>query len=84
MTQQTVMMLVSLAGQIVYSTAVSDVNDKLMDFCCLMYFSRHSLKTSEKLVPILCHKGQKFSVLYKFSAFIVHVAVKHDQFQHPD
>ena len=32
MTQQTVMMLVSLAGQIVYSTAVSDVNDKLMDF----------------------------------------------------
>ena len=39
MTQQTVMMLVSLAGQIVYSTAVSDVNDKLMDFCCFLLFS---------------------------------------------
>ena len=38
MTQQTVMMLVSLAGQIVYSTAVSDVNDKLMDFCCFLLF----------------------------------------------
>ena len=39
MTQQTVMMLVSLMGQIVYSTAVSDVNDKLMDFCCFLLFS---------------------------------------------
>lgn len=38
MTQQTVMMLVSLAGQIVYSTAVSDVNDKLMDFCYFHLF----------------------------------------------
>ena len=37
--EQTVMMLVSLAGQIVYSTAVSDVNDKLMDFCCFLLFS---------------------------------------------
>lgn len=38
MTQQTVMMLVSLASQIVYSTAVSDINDKLMDFCCFLLF----------------------------------------------
>lgn len=38
-TQQTVMMLVSLAGQIEYSTAVSDVNDKLIDFCCFLPFS---------------------------------------------
>lgn len=75
------MMLVSLAGQIVYSTAVSDVNDKLMDFCCFYHQKGHFLETSEKLVPILCHIGQKFSVLYKFLAFIAHIAVKCDGFQ---
>ena len=49
MTQQTVMMLVSLAGQIVYSTAVSDVNDKLMDFCCFLLFSAISMILLKKL-----------------------------------
>ena len=72
----------SLAGQIVYSTAVSDVNDKLMDFVVFPVF-RHFLITSEKVVPILCHRGQKFSILYKYLAFVVHVAVKLDQFQYP-
>lgn len=70
-------------GQIVYSTAVSDVNDKFMDFYCFILFFRHFLIISEKDVPILCHRGQKFGVLYKLSAFAVHIAVKYDQFQHP-
>ena len=48
-TQQTVMMLVSLAGQIVYSTAVSDVNDKLMDFCCFLLFSAISMILLKKM-----------------------------------
>lgn len=42
---------------------------------------RHFLITSEKDVPILCHMGQKFSVLYKHLAFIAHIAVKYNQFQ---
>ena len=49
MTQQTVMMQVSLAGQIVYSTAVSDVNDKLMDFCCFLLFSAISMILLKKM-----------------------------------
>lgn len=39
----------SLAGQIVYSTAVSDVNDKLMDFCCFLLFSAISMILLKKL-----------------------------------
>nr|DAY86718.1 MAG TPA: hypothetical protein [Caudoviricetes sp.] len=38
----------------------------------------HSLITSEKVVPILCRRGQKFSVLYKLSVFSVHMIVKHN------
>lgn len=40
--------------------------------------SFHSLITSEKVVPILCRRGQKFSVLYKLSVFSVHTIVKHN------
>ena len=61
MTQQTVMMLVSLAGQIVYSTAVSDVNDKLMDFCCFLLFSAISMILLKKLCQF-CATGVKSSV----------------------
>ena len=61
MTQQTVMMLVSLAGQIVYSTAVSDVNDKLMDFCCFLLFSDISMILLKKLCQF-CTTGGKSSV----------------------
>ena len=39
----------SLAGQIVYSTAVSDVNDKLMDFCCFLLFSAISMILLKKM-----------------------------------
>ena len=46
---QTVMILVSLAGQIVYSTAVSDVNDKLMDFWCFLLSSAISMILLKKL-----------------------------------
>ena len=60
MTQQTVMMLVSLAGQIVYSTAVSDVNDKLMDFCCFLLFSAISMILLKKLCQF-CTTGVKSS-----------------------
>lgn len=60
MTQQTVMMLVSLAGQIVYSTAVSDVNDKLMDFCCFLLFSAISMILLKKLCQF-CATGVKSS-----------------------
>ena len=39
--------------------------------------------SSEKDVPILCHRGQKFSILYKHPVFVVHTAVKYNQFQYP-
>ena len=42
---------------------------------------RHFYDSSEKDVPILCHMGQKFSVLYKHLAFIAHIVVKYNQFQ---
>lgn len=60
MTQQTVMMLVSLAGQIVYSTAISDVNDKLMDFCCLILFSAISMILLKRMCQF-CATGAKSS-----------------------
>ena len=60
MTQQTVMMLVSLAGQIVYSTAISDVNDKLMDFCCLILFSAISMILLKRMCQF-CATGVKSS-----------------------
>ena len=41
---------------------------------------RHFLITSEKVVPILCHRGQKFGVLYRFLVFSVHVAVNTTNF----
>ena len=60
MTQQTVMMLVSLADQIVYSTAVSDVNDKLMDFCCFYLFFAISMILLKKMCQF-CGTGAKSS-----------------------
>lgn len=42
---------------------------------------RHFYDSSEKDVPILCRMGQKFSVLYKYLAFIAHIVVKYNQFQ---
>lgn len=60
MTQQTVMMSVSLAGQILYSTAVSDVNDKLMDFCCFLLFSAISMILLKKMCQF-CATGLKNS-----------------------
>jgi len=42
---------------------------------------RHFYDSSEKDVPILCHMGQKFSVLYKYPTFIAPIAVKYNQFQ---
>ena len=72
MTQQTVMMLVSLAGQIVYSTAVSDVNDKLMDFCCFLLFSAISSQLLKKMCQF-CATGVKSSAFCidfgRFSSF---------------
>ena len=59
-----------------YSTAVSDVNDKLTDLRCFLLFSAISMILLKKVVPILCHRGQKFSILYKYLAFTVHIAVK--------
>lgn len=50
----------SLAGQIVYSTAVSDVNDKLMDFCCFLLFSAISMILLKKLCQF-CATGVKSS-----------------------
>ena len=44
---------------------------------------RHFLITSEKDVPILCHRGQKFSVLHRFLAFSAHIDVKYYQFGNP-
>ncbi len=82
-----------------YSTAVSDVDDKLMDFCCFYHLACHFLDdnyiravflvctyppfrdfsyTSEKLVPILCHRGQKFDVLYELSTYQSRITVKYD------
>ena len=54
------MMLVSLAGQIEYSTAVSDVNDKLMDFCCFILFFAISMILQKKLCQF-CATGVKSS-----------------------
>lgn len=54
------MMQVSLAGQIVYSTAISDVNDKLMDFCCFLLFSAISMILLKKLCQF-CATGVKSS-----------------------
>ena len=56
----------SLAGQIVYSTAVSDVNDKLMDFCCFILFSAISM--------ILLKKMCQFCATWvKSSAFCINI-----------
>ena len=66
MTQQTVMMLESLAGQIVYSTAVSDVNDNLMDFCCFLLFSAISMILLKKLC-------QFCATVVKISAFCMNI-----------
>ena len=58
-----------------YSTAVSDGEDKLMDVCYCYHQKGYSPDSSEKLVPILCHKLQGFSVLYKLPAFQSHITV---------
>jgi len=50
-----------------------------MDFCCIYHQKGHFPDSSEKLVPILCHKGQKFIVLYKLLAFQTHITVKYDE-----
>ena len=44
---------------------------------------RHFYDSSEKDVPILCHRGQKFSVLYRFLAFSIYIAVKFPMFNGP-
>ena len=74
-----------LSSPMLYSTVVSDVDDKYMDFCCFYHqkaIFRHFLETSEKLVPILCHRGQKFSVSYKHQVFLAHAVVRYDGFWH--
>ena len=50
----------SLAGQIVYSTAVSDVNDELMFFCCFLLFSAISMILLKKMCQF-CATGGKSS-----------------------
>ena len=59
----------SLASQIVYSTAVSDVNDKLMDFCCFLPFSGISMILLKKLCQF-CATGVKSSA---FCTNILHL-----------
>ena len=65
MTQQTVMMLVSFASQIVYSTAVSDVNDKLMDFCCFLLFSAISMILLKKLCNSISVQNRFFLAMLR-------------------